>query len=185
MRIALFGGSFDPPHLGHKTVANTVVAKKIADQVWFVPCANHPFAKELSSANHRLAMLQLLGNYQIYAYEIEKDTKSYSIETLEHAAAEFPQHTFVWLMGSDQLKDFHKWNRYEDIVNKFGVLVYPRKGYALEPLIPGMKALHEVPEVGTSSTEIRNAVKEQKSLESLTLPTIARYIEEHGLYSGK
>lgn len=185
MRIALFGGSFDPPHFGHKIVADTVVAKKIVDQVWFVPCANHPFAKELSPAEHRLAMLKLLGDYTIYTYEIEKATKSYSIETLEHASLEFTQHTFVWLMGSDQLKDFHRWNRYEEIADKYGVLVYPRKGYEMEPLIPGMRVLRELPEVGTSSTEIRKAVKEHELLESFTLPGIVTYIQEHGLYSGK
>jgi nicotinate-nucleotide adenylyltransferase len=183
MEIALFGGSFDPPHLGHITVADTVAKKRIADEVWFVPCANHPFAKNLSPAKNRLEMLQLIhGNHRIYTYEIEKKTASYSIETLEHATQEFPEHTFSWLIGSDLLQSFTKWHLYAELLQRFPVLVYPRAGYAMEPLLNNMRALHEVPEIAASATEVRKLVQEGKNIEDFVPKKIEEYIHTHRLY---
>ncbi len=66
MRIALFGGSFDPPHNGHLRVAQECVQHGYANEVWFVPCASHPFAKQLTDAKHRLEMLELATTQTIY-----------------------------------------------------------------------------------------------------------------------
>lgn len=183
MRIALFGGSFDPPHLGHLTVANVVEHQKIADEVWFVPCANHPFAKYMSPAKNRLNMLRLLSDkHTIYTYELERATPSYSFETLEHATQEFPQHSFVWLIGSDQVGVFHKWHRYEELLKRFTVLVYPREHHPADALLPGMQAIQNCPIISVSSTEVRNAVHTHQSIDTFVTKEIGEYIRKNNLY---
>lgn len=183
MRIALFGGSFDPPHLGHLTVANVVSRQKIADEVWFVPCANHPFAKYMSLAKNRLKMLKLLSDkHTMYTYELKRATPSYSLETLEHAVQEFPQHSFVWLIGSDQVGVFHKWYRYKELLKKFTVLVYPRENHPVDALLPGMQAVKDCPIISVSSTEVRNAIHHHQPIEKFVTKEIAEYIEENQLY---
>lgn len=182
MRIALFGGSFDPIHNGHLTVAKETIAHGYADDVWFVPCASHPFAKQVSEAVYRFAMLQLATTQTIYTYEIEKNAQSYSITTLEHAAQEFPHHVFCWLMGSDQLTAFKKWNDWEKILSNYGALVYPRKGYPLSPLLPGMRVMEKVSEVDISSTLVRSLVHQQQDVLSLVPKQVNAYIQTQKLY---
>lgn len=183
MRIALFGGSFDPPHLGHLTVANVVSHQKIVDEVWFVPCANHPFAKYMSPAKNRLEMLRLLSDkHTIYTFELERSTPSYSLETLEHATQEFPHHSFAWLIGSDQVAVFHKWYQYEELLKRFTVLVYPREHHPVDALLPGMQAIQNCPIISVSSTEVRNAVHNHQSIQKFVTKEIAEYIRENNLY---
>lgn len=183
MKIGLFGGSFDPPHSGHLTVANNIIAKKYCDVVWFVPCAQHPYQKDITSAEHRFKMLKTFSNFSICSYELNKKTTSYSIETLEYFQKLFPNDQFFWIIGSDQVTDFKKWHRYEDILSSFQVLVYPRTGYPFSNLLQGMKTLEDVENVDVSSTQIKQMLKEEKSIEQLTSPEIIKYIKENNLYN--
>jgi len=182
MRIALFGGSFDPIHNGHLAVAEQTITHAYADDVWFVPCASHPFAKQISDTQHRLAMLKLATSRTIYPYEIEKNTQSFSITTIRHAAQEFPQHTFCWLMGSDQLPAFQKWNEWQSLLSDFGALVYPRAGYPMSPLLPGMIDMKKVDEINISSTQVRQFASNQKDISPLVPQNVSAYIHAQKLY---
>lgn len=182
MRIALFGGSFDPPHQGHLLVADTLVAQNYVDQVWFIPCADHPFHKVLSPAQHRLAMLSLIPDVLIKTYELDKAGPSYSIETLEHFAKLHPEHTFSWVMGSDQVATFSDWHRFEEILAHFSVIVYPRQGSAPSPTFSKMVFLKEVPEIDLSSTMIRDLIRDGKNCEGLVPKQVLSYIQENKLY---
>ena len=128
-------------------------------------------------------MVKLLSDkHAIYPYEFEKTTPSYSFETLEYATQEFPQHMFVWLIGSDQVGVFHKWHRYEELLKKFTVLVYPRENHPVDALLPGMQAVQNCPIISVSSTEVRNAVHNHQSIEKFVTKEIGEYIEENHLY---
>lgn len=182
MRIALFGGSFDPPHVGHLQVAKEVIRHKIVDDVWFIPCADHPFRKQMTSAVHRVAMLKLLSDFPVQSWELHREGPSYSIDTLEYAAKTFPEHTFFWLLGSDQLQSFQQWHRWKDLLAAFVVLVYPRMNFPLTTVPEGMIALPQLPQTNISSSQIRDAVREKKSIGALVPTAIARYIQTHALY---
>jgi nicotinate-nucleotide adenylyltransferase len=182
MKIALFGGSFDPPHTGHLLVAKTLIDQKYVDQVWFVPTSTHPFEKKTSPTAARLKLLQQIPDISIATYELEKPGNSYSVETLEHFAELHPEHTFSWVVGADQLKQFSKWYRYQDLLSKFQVFVYPRAGYESTPLLPGMTLLSDVELSGHSSTKIRQAVHQNQSISDMTTPPVAAEINKAQLY---
>ena len=186
MQIILFGGSFDPPHLGHKAAAENVITQHIADEVWFVPCQDHPFDKKLSDAAHRYAMLELMSKYipntKVSDYELKKKSKSYSLETLQHFSKTQPQHTFAWMIGSDQLESFSKWFHYEVLLQLFKVYVYPRANFPFAPLLPNMIPLTTMPEVAISSTQIREAIQDNTTIQKFVTPEVLTYIQQHNLY---
>ncbi|MFH2118394.1 MAG: nicotinate (nicotinamide) nucleotide adenylyltransferase [Candidatus Paceibacterota bacterium] len=190
MKIVLFGGAFDPPHLGHQHVAQELLDQKIADEVWYVPAREHPFSKPMSLAKHRLAMLELViddPRIKIEKYELEKEGVSYSRATLDYLASKYPQHHFAWIIGSDNLPDFHKWfdgqgRDYQDLLEHYHFYVYPRKNFPLEPLYKNMTPLEEMKEVEISSTTVRQSIKANQSIEDLVDFSVSEYIHTHHLY---
>lgn len=185
MKIILFGGAFDPPHLGHILAAKTVLEKGLADEVWFTPCYQHPFDKNMSAAADRLAMLQLikLPNTRICRYEIDHHKMSYSFDTLTHFAKAQSNDTFSWMIGSDNLPSFNAWHNYQQLLAKFEVIVYPREGFPMLVSHKQMTFIHDAKEMSTSSTEIRQKLATHQKVDDLTTPEIARYIEQHSLYN--
>jgi nicotinate-nucleotide adenylyltransferase len=191
MQIALFGGSFDPPHIGHQTVTTQLLQRKIADKVWFVPVQNHPFRKAMSSVQDRLTMLELAiadlpaevaDKTKIEQYEIDRPEVSYSLTTLEALSAKYPQHTFSWVIGSDNLGSFDQWYKFTELLSKFGVFVYPRQGFIPTPLHEGMVFLKDFPKIAVSASEIRQAVHKGESITGKVAPEVEKYIMVHSLY---
>lgn len=186
MHIALFGGTFDPPHNGHEVVAQEMIARQIVDEVWFVPVNNHPFQKMVSSMEDRLAMLEMLiagqDHFQIETYELSQSGPSYSFQTLTALSRHYPQHTFSWLIGSDNLEKFNQWHAYQELLNQFHVYVYPRYGFPSAPLLPGMIFLEDFPEIRVSGTEIRQKLKNGESIHDDVCLEIEKYISDHDLY---
>ena len=185
MHIMLFGGAFDPPHIGHQQIATQILHKHIADELWYVPAKDHPFSKLMTEVKHRIAMLELIQqeNTKIKLFEVEKGGKSFSIETLEHFLQHQPEDTFSWLIGSDQLKDFHKWYRYLEMLSLCKVYVYPRSGFAFDPIFPGMVLLKDMQPIDISSTLVRERVKLGEDISKLVDPEVLEYINQHELYN--
>lgn len=185
MHIALFGGSFDPPHQAHQIIAQYLLDQKIADEVWYVPVGEHHFAKKMSPAKNRVAMLQGIINssrIKIENYELNHSGISYSYGTLLAMSKKYPQHTFSWIIGSDNLASFHKWHEYKKLLAKFTVYVYPRQGFPFQPLYPGMVPLEGVKRMRTSSTIVREKIRTHLSIARLVDPKVAQYIKVHRLY---
>jgi nicotinate-nucleotide adenylyltransferase len=196
--VALFGGSFDPPHRAHCAIPTFLLEQKLADQVWYIPVKNHPFGKRLSSDQDRINMVQFCidqavkdhpefaSKLRVDTWEIEKNTSSYTIQTLDDLAAQYPDISFRWVIGTDNLAKFHLWGKdAQRIPSDYGMFVYPRSGYPPTPLLPGMTFLKDAPEVNASSTEIRELMKDHhalKALKKLVLPEIEEYIVQHHLY---
>lgn len=187
MHIALFGGAFDPPHLGHQQVARSLIEHKIVDEVWFVPVKKHPFDKQLTDDADRLAMLTMIldqGLHQmIETYELHHSEKSFSYLTLQHFQTEFPEHEFSWVIGADNVENFPKWFKYKELLDEFEVYIYPRvgsnHGWTLQP---GMVWLEKVAPIDISSSLIKHMLKEGESITDLVDPQVERYIRENQLY---
>ena len=188
MHILLFGGSFDPVHNAHLEIARAVVSHSIADQVWLVPCSHHPFGKAMSSARDRQNMLELaileLNDTRILvnSYELDQSKVSFTFETISQFAATRPEHTFSWLIGSDQLPSFSRWKNWQQLIKNYTVYVYPRQDFDFEQLQDGMIALKQLPLVTLSSTFIRESIQNNKNIGSYIPKPVADYIEEHSLY---
>lgn len=200
MRITLFGAAFDPPHLGHQAIASNLLLNKQTDAVWIVPVKEHPFGKQLVAAEHRLAMAQLLVDsirevvgvekmplsteqLRVETYELEETGTSYSFKTLIALSKKYPEHQFSFVIGSDNLKNFEKWDKYQEMLSRFPFFVYPRHGYPFKPLYQGMIPLREMEEVRVSSTLIRERVASGLLVADLVPPEIEHYIQLHMLYS--
>ncbi len=190
MRIALFGGGFDPPHRGHQFITQTLLDRQIVDEVWYVPVKQHPFGKKVSPDQHRLAMLELIlpshdSRVKIETYELEKSGMSYTYETLEFLTHKYPQYTFSWVIGSDNLPTFDKWLEIHSALLKYPFYVYPRQGFPMEPLFTGMIPLEHVKEVAASSTQVRKLLETGESVDELLDEKVIKYIRDHNLYQAK
>ena len=181
----LFGGGFDPPHLGHQTMVANILKSQLTDQVWYVPSAKHPFNKSLTDSEHRLKMLSyiLVPQTKIELYEINKPGIGYSYETLKHFSQMQTQNIFSWLIGSDQLASFDKWKDYQQLLSEFKVYVYPRTDFPLKPLYAGMIPLTDFEEITVASNKIRQLVKDGQSITGLVDKQVEAYILQNRLYT--
>lgn len=193
MKIALFGGAFDPPHIGHKTVAESLIKNKVVDQVWFVPVYVHPWAKSLqkesmTSYEHRLKMTQLLSDDQSIFVKEYLDV-SFTFNTLEFFKQEYPDNEFTWVMGSEYLSRFSEFLQGHPGLINYTFFIYPRFGFELDSEYKheNMIFLENMTEVKASSTAIRTQLQSSSDLNgqqlSKMLPKqVTDYIKKHNLY---
>lgn len=191
MNIAILGGSFDPPHNGHLAIAKQIKNLLPIDEVWFVPCFAHAFEKKLSSPHHRFIMTKLLENAGIKVSDIEINRKNISltIETLDFLQKNYPNHTFSWIIGDDQVKDFHKWDEWERIITDYKLIIVPRslKKLELSDYFPNKRNIITISPLHwqispVSSTLIRQRVKQGVSITNLVPKNVEAYIIVHELY---
>lgn len=188
-KIGLFFGSFNPVHIGHLIIANYMANFTDLSEVWLVVSPHNPLKKKDSLLNmyDRLEMVNLaLDNAErIRASDIEfrLPQPSYTIDTLIHLKERYPTKDFVLIMGSDNLVTLKKWKNYEIILRDFFIYVYPRPGYdmvewAQHPRI----TFTETPLMEISSTFIRNAIKDHKSVQYFLPDKVLDFIEKKGVY---
>lgn len=199
MRIGLFFGSFNPIHVGHLIVANTLATGSDLEQVWFVVSPQNPFKKTRSLLHEfdRLDMVEraIADNSRLKATDVEfsMPRPSYTIDTLDVLSQKFPQHTFRLLMGEDNLDQFANWKQYERILTEFGLYVYPRPARASELVKSGSMPpspfrehpnvrLIDAPLLDISATYIREAIRANRSIRYLVPDVVAEMIERKKFY---
>jgi nicotinate-nucleotide adenylyltransferase len=187
IRTVIFGGSFDPIHVGHLSLASEVVALGLADEVWFLvsPQNPHKEACRLSDENVRMQMVRLAiegnENFKASDFEFTLPRPSYTINTLSALEKAFPDREFVLLIGADNWEKFDRWYRYEEILARYEIIVYPREN-SLKPELPAgvtwlSAKLHDV-----SSTQIRELVAKGCSISRLVVPAVQVFIDKNNLY---
>jgi nicotinate-nucleotide adenylyltransferase len=189
MRIAIFSGSFDPPHHGHLAVANYLCAQEDFDEIWFTVTPHNPLKEKqaLSPEAARIAMIRLAiegyPTFRLCDIECTLPQPSYTINTLTALQARYPQHTFTLIIGADNWASISQWKDYRRIIDEFGLMIYPRDGYDVRTALrfPRIK-LFPAPEVPISSTAVREAVKRGKDIRHLVPANIYTYIKQHNLY---
>jgi NAD+ synthase (glutamine-hydrolysing) len=184
MKVALFGGSFNPIHNGHLQVAEELIKKQIVEQVWLIPCGNHAFNKDLAEGKKRMEMISLAINanpkIKVVGVEMNEARKSYSSETIAWFKNNFP-HEFFWVIGADNVKDLQKWHDLEYLKNNVNFIIIKRPGYQIEQTeIKVAKIIEMQNEV--SSTKIRENVVEGKDLKGLVPEVVEKFIQKEGLY---
>ncbi len=196
-QLGIFGGTFDPPHIGHLIVAQTALCELRLDKVLFVPCGNppHKTGRKITDAAHRLAMVRgiIRGNeeFEISDLEIVKGTPSYTAETLKELQQLMPDTALTFIVGADSLAYMKRWWQPEEIFSRCTVAVAVRsliQGQELKKAIAECEKLYHakictlhMPVIDISSSEIR----ESDSLEKfryLIPDGVMEYIKKYQLY---
>lgn len=191
MVIGIYSGSFDPLHIGHTMVASYVAQYGGVDRVWLLVSRINPLkegVRQPASDADRLAMARLavsgVTDIEVSDIEMHLPSPSYTYETLCELRRQHPGHQFRLIIGSDNLLVFDKWRNADRILREFGVIVFPRPGYEVEPSqVPeGARLLTGVPVADISSTFIRRAAAEGKDVRFFLPAGIADYIATRRLY---
>jgi nicotinate-nucleotide adenylyltransferase len=172
--IAVYGGSFNPPHVGHAMVAAWLRWTARADEVWLTPTYAHAFDKELLSFGDRLAMCRALAasvGPQVKVCDVERrlPTPSYTIQTLELLRGEHPGARFRLVVGADILPQRHLWRSWDRIEAEFPPIVVGRGGY---PPVPDAPTFPEI-----SSTAIRDALRRGERVDHLVTAGVLPLLE--------
>ena len=181
IRTGIFGGSFNPIHNGHISLARQLREKAGLDEVWLMVSPQNPLKATADllddEARMEMARLAVAGEEGIIAsdYEIHLPKPSYTWNTLQALKQDYPDREFVLMIGGDNWQMFDKWYRADDIRNEFQIIVYPRRGS--EGGIDGLEL------IDISSTEIRECIKAGKDINRMVPKAVAEYINEHNLYA--
>jgi len=191
MNIGVFGGTFNPPHVGHLIVAERVREELGIGKVLFIPSAVSPHKQLRDSVDPALRMemvqLALLGHqfFEPSPIELERGGISYTVDTLEQLKRTYPSDDLYLLMGMDNLVELSTWRSPERIANISKVVVMTRPGFQPNG-VPGVVRKNfmfcQVPEIGISSSEIRERVKRGKSIRYLVPKPVESYIYYRKLY---
>lgn len=190
MKVGLFFGSFNPIHIGHLIIANTIVEQTDTDQTWFVVSPHNPFksSKSLLHEFDRMDMVEkaIYDNDNLRACDVEFNMPrpNYTIDTLAYLSAKYPRHKFHLIIGEDNLKNFHKWKNHEAILEYYGLYVYPRPDADAPESIknhPNVRMV-EAPLLNISATYIRRAIKAGRSIRYIVPEDVENYIKGKKLY---
>jgi len=191
MRIGVFGGTFDPPHVGHLMLAADARDALDLDHLIFVPASSQPLKVErpaVASARDRLEMVRLVvaddANYQVDETEIDRKGLSYTVDTLEHLSTRYPGAQLFLLLGQDALQSFGKWKNIQRIRQLATLAVMQRPGHKESRADATAKDVVSVStrRVDVSSTEIRERLRAGKSIKGFVPESVERFIEARGLY---
>lgn len=206
--LGIFGGTFDPIHMGHLKALQAVNTAIPFEQTLLLPCHIPPHkASPKISAEHRKNMLHAL----VAAYpwltldsrELQSDKPSYTYHTLLHLKREYPQHHLCFIIGMDSMQAFDTWYEWQKILELCHLIVMKRGGFdtrfnhTIGPLVSERKAEHheslldhragrilfcDTPKTTLSSSVIREQIKESQSIDGLIPKEVIHYIHQHGLY---
>ena len=186
MKVGVFGGSFDPVHIGHLVVAEHAAELLGLDRVRFVPAGQQPLKTgHHAAAEDRLAMVEAAirdnPRFLVDPREARRPGPSYTVDTLRALAAEAPGDALFFLVGADAARDIPAWRDTPGIATLATIVVMTRPG-APPPAHPVIARVLAVPGVDLSATQIREAVRCGRSIRYLVPPAVEHYIVQHGLY---
>ena len=200
-QVGLLGGSFDPIHNGHLSIARAVAERLALDRVIFLPSANppHKAADRLSDAGHRAAMVRLAiaGEplFDFSDYDLTRSGPSYTIDTVAHFHRLLgPDVGLFWIIGGDSLTELAAWHRVRDLVDDCRIVTAGRPGWTttdwsrLQTVLTNEQITRlradvlDTPLVDISSTDIRNRVRQSQSIAHLVPEEIRCYIDVQRLY---
>ncbi|NLE28616.1 MAG: nicotinate-nucleotide adenylyltransferase [Phycisphaerae bacterium] len=200
-KIGLFGGTFDPPHLGHLISAQTIVDHLALDKMIFIPAGRPPHKchQIISHADRRLKMVQLAiadnPQFEVSDWELHQTGPAYTILTIEHFSSAFPNNSLFWIIGADSLADLPTWREFRRLIESINIVTAWRGGVDIEKVLNNLartldpahfeklkKNLVRTPMIELSATEIRQKVRQGHSIRYRVPPAVEQYIINEGLY---
>lgn len=191
--IGIFGGSFNPVHIGHTMLASYLNQFTDLDAVWMTLSPMNPLKQgshELIKDCERLEMLKIAldgcHGLELCDIELTMPRPSYTIDTLTLLKKRYPDYRFSIIIGSDNWLNFSRWKEHDKIIERFGVIVYPRPGHHVpkETIsdLPNVKYVNEAPIIELSSSFIRKSVAEGKDMNCFLPQGVYKYIIDNSLY---
>ncbi|MPQ32732.1 nicotinate-nucleotide adenylyltransferase [Clostridium estertheticum] len=198
MKKAIFGGTFDPIHIGHIHIAYEALYSLKLDKILFMPAGNPPnkLNKQITDSKIRYDLVNkaIEGeiNFEISDYEINKKENSYTYETIELFSKLQSNTEWYFLIGADSLIDLNNWKNVDRLLNGCRLVVYNRAGFALEKILKQKKSLEskyhnkiiflDMPIIDISSTRIRESIKEGRNINYLLPKGVEKIVEKLKLY---
>lgn len=190
LRIGLFGGTFDPIHLGHLVLAEQCREQLALDEVWFIPAGTPPHKPAVgrTPGQQRLTMVQLAitGHpaFHVTDLELQRTGPSFTVETLAEVRSLRPQAQLWWLLGADMLHDFSNWREPERIITMARLGAVNRGGVVTG--CPDRWAVHvdavTIPALAIAARDLRHRVAQGQSIRYLVPRAVEEFVHEHGLY---
>lgn len=178
-RIAIYGGSFNPIHIGHLALANYLCEWGEVDEVWFLISPQNPLKviRDLLPEELRLDLVRAaIADYPRFKasdFEFHLPKPSFTYCTLKELKKEYPDFEFILLMGADNWLIIDQWRNYKEIIAENRILIYPRLGYSIsESALPSTVRLIDAPVFEFSSSAIREALREGKDLRFFLPPSV-------------
>ena len=179
--VAIYGGSFNPPHLAHMLAATVVLATHEVDRLLVVPTFRHPFAKALASYEDRIAMCELamgwIPSVSVSRVEEELGGDSLTLRTLEHLQAGHPDWKLRLVLGADLLLDAPKWHKFEGVMKLAPPIVLGRTGFEGNGAPPAV-----LPAISSTAVRAMIANREWEGLASLVPRKVLEHVRARGLY---
>ena len=197
-KIGLFGGSFNPPHLGHLHLAEVLKDSLSLDKVLLIPAKKPPHKPDTdyAPAEDRLTMCQLLAETYNWLktddFELHQPQVSYTYYTAKYFTETFPEDKFFLLVGGDMLASFTEWYRWQEILGMVSLACIAREQNEYEKLLPVAENLRQTGEIylvnaeifTVSSTKIRDMIRKNQNCSCYLSEKIVKYIKEKNLYTG-
>lgn len=188
--IGVFGGSFNPVHIGHLILAEYILQFGNIDEIWFLLSSLNPLKsnpEELVADQHRLDMLRIAiegkARMSVCDIELSMPRPSYTINTLERLADQYPDCRFSLIIGADNWCVFDQWREHDKIINRFSPIVYPRQGYDICLTdMPENVTMINAPIIEISSTFIRRIIKQGLDPDVYLPYGVGQYISANHIY---
>ena len=202
MKIGILGGTFNPIHIGHLTIAKSAYESFDLDEVWFLPNGTPPHKDEKLTARelkHRISMLELaikeIPYFRVSLKEAKLHEASYTYSTMKSFKKEFPDIEFYFILGADSLFAIENWKQFEEIFPSCTILAAMREDKDVQKLNERAKYLRErygakiellkAPKIDISSSDIRECVRKGLSISTMTTESVVDYIKKNKLMTVK
>jgi nicotinate-nucleotide adenylyltransferase len=188
MKVGLYFGSFNPIHIGHLIIANFVFNETDLTKIWFVVSPQNPFKQNNNLLNEfdrlHLVRLAIQDDNRMKASDVEFNLPkpSYTANTLTYLSEIKPDNTFSIIMGSDSFQNINNWKNYESIVRNYPFYIYKRPGFEIKETFGADIKILPSPLLEISATQIRDNIKNKKSIRYLVPESVREEIESRQLY---
>ena len=183
----MFGGTFNPLHNGHLTIARSVLEQGLADEVWMLITPCNPWKKDQVLLDDRLRYNMVrdavkdIHGIEASDYEFNLPKPSYTANTLHHISADYPDREFILTIGADNWVKFDNWRESDFILSNYRIIVYPRSGFEIKDIPQGVTELN-CPLVDVSSTDIRSKIQAGEPINEMVPASVVRTIANLNLY---